>query len=242
MTTTDDSPAKLEGVLIAGVGTLQILLTALGITGGTLTAIEVNEHLLFVLGLVAVLIAVGSGLLVLVVDKKHGLMRSVSKAIGSAALLSGLVITVFAATAAPTRRSDPVVNVKVSPGKVPQLEVKVSATGVKRSEPLQIAIVRLRSDKTGALIPVPPALYHAQLGASPSGEVASTLSIPVPPPSRQYSSIDIDAWTGDDRHLCGFSTTSQIIPGRGTVVTASDAVSPSDREGCALVRMTDTKH
>jgi hypothetical protein len=221
------------GAVLSALGVLQALLTTLGAVNGGFSAVLINNPLGFFAGLTAVVLGFALGAYC-VVRGKAG--RGVNRLAGVAGLLllCGLLGTAYAAIKAPSEASDPTVNISLTGGDHPELHVSVAATGIPRNATLQVEVERLRIGPDGYFHSVPPSLYHAELGANLQGNVATTISMPIPRASRQYSTINVEAWTGSQHHFCGFPKTPAAMP---TLTTSSNRATD---EGCALVRVSET--
>jgi hypothetical protein len=254
MQAAEATPITTAGVLLAALASLQALLTALGVANGGISAVEINNRTLFTLSVVAVLVAVVAGVLAQLLQTKRakGAVASAKAQraqwirarllwIGVVALALGLSGTSYAAITTPSLESDPTVAITLDNGAVPQLRVSVSASGVPRKDTVEIAVARLKIGHDGLFVAVKPALYHAELGPKSDGSVSTTFSIPVPPPSKRYSTIDVDAWTKGDRRVCGFVAPQAKEPGSAQGPSLPTVQTTRlQNEGCAFVRLAGT--
>jgi hypothetical protein len=207
--------SKPEGVALGGVASLQALLTALGASNGGLTAVLVNERIVAILGIGAVLLGFAITLFALTLERGNRLRhRGISA--GALCLVLGLFGTAYAAIVAPSIAGKPKISVAVVPGKQLTYKASVKTTGLRRGTIFRIEVNGLRERGT-TYQSVEPVLYQAQVGPDSSGEIDIPLEIPIP--VGVYDDIGIQAWTGETHGPC-----DQLARERGAT-------------GCVVVRV-----
>jgi hypothetical protein len=219
--------------LVATVGLLQAVLTAVGATNGGLTALILNEPELAWLGLALVVLAMAIIGVYAVFDGTGGWWKAAGT-IGVLAILGGLGVTGYAALAAPTLAAEPSIAASVTWGSPLKLQAAIKSSAVERNDVFHIEVDGLKEKKSDhSYILSVPVIYQAQLGSDGSGDVNVSLTIPVP--NGHYDDVGISAWSGDHPGPCGsLEQAETTIPGGNTTRLS--------RKGCVVVRVAGLPH
>jgi hypothetical protein len=230
----DKALAPSVKYLLGGAGLLQALLTTVGITGGGISALVINDRWLVISGFLAVLLAIFTAALVIAVNPSKG-RRTIITA-GTVMLFIGLAITGVVALVGPAVAKAPSINVALSQssGKL-ILTAHVKASGIPDSSQYWFEIDAREYKQAGGkydLLGTP--LYQNQLGADSQGNVDTIVTIPLPPGN--YPAVSIEAWNGPHSGPCG----SLEVPGGATLAhsaNSNSALEENARVGCVILRL-----
>jgi len=232
------SPAAFK-YLIGGAGVLQAALASVGVSNGGISAMIINDRVLAVIGLGAVLVAIAIGAFGLLLK---GEVTKPLSIIGTALLFVGIATTGWAALVSPALAKAP--NVDVSLSRVEGslvLSAEIKASGIPQGQQYWVEIdareyvaAESKDGASGKYVPLGTPLYQQQLGADSQGNIDSTVTMPVPAGS--YPAISIEAWAGAHPGPCG----SLGVAGGANLAHSPETSSNLEqvgRSGCAVIRL-----
>lgn len=196
--------SNVQKTLLGIVALLQAVLTAVGTNNGGLAALVISKPAWAYVGfgLVGVAVLVGALLAAFPAGAAgHGVLRKALVGTAVVALVVGVATTAFAAIFAPAFPGEPSIAVSLNAGVPIRLHADIKASGISRSSMFHVQVEGLREvpQQTSYRVAT-PVLYQAQLGSDSAGNVAASLTIPIP--AHKYSDVAVAAWTGDHPGPC----------------------------------------
>jgi hypothetical protein len=190
--------------LLGGAGTLQVVLTAVGVSNGGIGAMVINNRALVLIGFGLVFAAVVLGGFNVLLAPHYKRIGTLLIVLGSLCLPAGIGLTGYLALTGPAVAKAASINVSLSKTSNQLiLTAHVKASGIPESSQywFEIDAREYKSRKGGVYAPLGPPLYQNQLGADSQGNIDSIVTVPLP--EGNYPAVSIEAWNGASRGPCG---------------------------------------
>lgn len=231
------SPATKQ--MLGGAGVLQVVLTAVGVSNGGVSAMAINHRTSVLIGFGAVGVAVAIGALIVALEIDDKVLGPILVGVGTLSLIVGITITGYLALVGPAVAKAPSINVALSQSSGQLiLTAHVKASGIPESSQYWFEIDAREYKKEGNggkydVLGTP--LYQNQLGADSQGNIDNIVTIPLPP--GDYPAVSVEAWNGPHDGPCG----SLEVPGGASLthpVNSNESnIEENSREGCVIIRL-----